>query len=100
MSAAIAEANERKADHDRRTRMTLSEVLFDALEPLAGRDWVLFVDTYERLAHHADSEFRRWFEDDFLDLLIHRQPGARVVMAGREGLPTGGQITPARPLTA
>ncbi|WP_239394767.1 hypothetical protein, partial [Frankia sp. CiP3] len=98
LSGAVAEANERKASHDRQARATLGDALFNALEPLAGREWVLLVDTYERVAHHANTEFRAWFEDEFLDVLIHRQPQARVVIAGREGLPTGGYLTQARPL--
>ncbi|MGH8886961.1 MAG: hypothetical protein ACRDYX_17690, partial [Egibacteraceae bacterium] len=99
LSPAVAEANERKAKHDRTARKQLTKALFDALEPLAGREWVLLVDTYERVAHLADAEFRAWLEREFLDTLARRQPRARVVIAGREGLPEGGHCIPAPPLT-
>jgi hypothetical protein len=76
----------------------LTEALFDALEPLTGREWVLLVDTYEAVVHLADAEFRDWFEHEFLDTLVRRQPGARVVITGREGLPQGRHCRPAPPL--
>ncbi len=95
---AIATANEQKAEHDRRTRDVLTKALFDALEPLAGREWVLLVDTYEAVVHLADAEFRGWFEHEFLPTLVRRQPGARVVITGREGLPKGGYCMSAPPL--
>jgi tetratricopeptide (TPR) repeat protein len=100
LTAAVAEANKDRAAHDRQARDELTAVLFDALEPFAGMEWALLVDTYERVAHAADGEFLAWFEHDFLAELADRQPGARVVVAGRERLPTGMGVVSAAPLAA
>jgi hypothetical protein len=81
-----AAANQMLADHWRQARRELLRCLREAMR---GRAWSLLVDSYEIVAHAADTDFRDWFAGELLSDAMRPGADARVVVAGRERLPAG-----------
>jgi tetratricopeptide (TPR) repeat protein len=55
--------------------------------PLAHRESVFLLDTYEKVRQSSDEDFRSWLEDELLEKIIAKLPAWRILLAGRENLP-------------
>ena len=82
-----AEMNIRLAEHRRATRSQLTRTLMRLLQPLARRECVLLLDTYELVQQNSDGDFRSWLEEGLVESILVSLPAWRVVVAGRENLP-------------